>query len=53
MNKDNAKECQHNSRSFDGFVEDGGARALIQQAVEVELQAFLAEYGKVIIGVNE
>jgi transposase-like protein len=49
MNKDNAKEWDSASALNDPLTDllKIGAKALIQQAVEVELQAFLGEYAKV------
>ena len=49
MNKDNAKEWDSASAINDPLTEllKTGAIALIQQAVEAELQAFLGDYAKV------
>jgi len=49
MNKDNAKDWNNASGINDPLTDllKTGARALIQQAVEAELQAFLGEYAKV------
>ena len=49
MNKDNAREWDSASALNDPLTDllKTGARALIQQAVEAELQAFLGEYAKV------
>lgn len=49
MNKDNAKEWDSASGITDPLTDllKMGAKALIQQAIEVELQAFLGEYAKV------
>jgi putative transposase len=49
MNQDNAKEWGSASAINDPLTDllKRGARALIQQAVEAELQAFLGEYAKV------
>lgn len=49
MNQDNAKEWDSASTINDPLTDllKSGARALIQQAVESELQAFLGEYAKV------
>lgn len=49
MNKDNAKERDSASAINDPLTDllKAGARALIQQAVEAELQTFLSEYAKV------
>ena len=50
MNKDNAKERDSASALSDPLTDllRSGARALIQQAVDAELQAFLSDYAKVI-----
>lgn len=49
MNKDNAKQWDSASAITDPLTDllKTGARVLIQQAVEAELQAFLGEYAKV------
>jgi transposase-like protein len=49
MNKDNAKDWDDASTINDALTDllKTGARALIQQAVEAELHAFLGEYAKV------
>ena len=49
MNKDTAKEWESASAINDPLTDllKAGAKALIQQAVEAELQAFLSEYAKV------
>jgi transposase-like protein len=50
MNKDNAKDRDNASASLNDPLTDllkTGARALIQQAIETELHAFLGEYAKV------
>lgn len=49
MSKDNAKEWDSASALNDPLTDllKTGARAFIQQAVEVELQAFLGDYAKV------
>ncbi len=49
MNQDNAKEWHKASTINDPLTDllKTGARALIQQAVEAELHAFLGEYAKV------
>jgi transposase-like protein len=49
MNKDNAKDRDSASALNDPLTDllKTGARALIQQAVEAELQAFLSDYAKV------
>ena len=49
MNKDNAKEWDRASALNDPLTDllKAGAKALIQQAVEAELHAFLSDYGKV------
>lgn len=49
MNKDNAKEWNSASAITDPLTDllKMGAKALIQQAVEAELHAFLGEYAKV------
>lgn len=49
MNKDNTKEWDSASAINDPLTDllKAGAKALIQQAVEAELHAFLCDYGKV------
>lgn len=49
MNKDNAKDWNNASAINDPLTDllKTGARALIQQAVEAELQTFIGEYAKV------
>lgn len=49
MNKDNAKEWPSASAINDPLTDllKAGAKALIQQAVEAELHAFLSDYDKV------
>lgn len=49
MNKDNAKDWDSASAIHDPLTDllKTGARALIQQAIEAELQTFMAEYAKV------
>ena len=49
MNKDNAKDWDNASTINDALTDllKTGARALIEQAVEAELHAFLGEYAKV------
>ena len=49
MNKDNAKDRDSASALNDPLTDllKTGARALIQQAVEAELQPFLGKYAKV------
>ena len=49
VNKDNAKEWDSASAINDPLTDllKNGARALLQQAVEAELHAFLGEYAKV------